>query len=285
MRNGASVQIRLAQVVWITIGLFSALALCLVSISLFELNKVQKPGQELQTWLATALSSDDIQNEITLESADMQGYLAYGGPLLIPKYAAERKAEQEDIAAVQAGAAERPALEPLIKSEKYLTGRVHEYFDAQFADAKAGRRAAAIARMPSVVKAFADFQANDDKLDELVNHKWTEDAVDAGKAASLQAVSIMATVGAAAVVLVTVLSLLYGRTLVRRIRGVEKAMSEAVNEDIAALALTLERLAGGDLTARFTSSREPFKVTGTDEVGALLISYNGLAAALSRIAV
>jgi methyl-accepting chemotaxis protein len=279
------VHIRITQVVWITIGLFTMLTLCLVGIALFELNRVQEPGQKLQAWLPTALASDDIQNELTLESADMRGYLAYGAPSLISKYAAARKTEQEDIAAVQAGAAERPALQPLLKSEVFLTARVHDYFDAQFADAKAGRRAALIARVPSGDKALDDFQANDDKLDELVNHQWTADAVDAGKAASLQAVAIMVAVGAAAVVLLTVLSLLYGRALVRRIRGVEKAMSEAVNEDIAALALTLEHLAGGDLTARFTSSREPFTVTGTDEVGALLISYNGLAAALSRIAV
>ena len=104
------------------------------------------------------------------------------------------------------------------------------------------------------------------------------------KADFSQAIVILLTFGAAATVAVTILALLYGRALVRRVGSLETALGDMVAQDIAALMLTLERLAGGDLTARFASSRVPFEITGDDEIGALLTSYNALTAALSHIA-
>jgi methyl-accepting chemotaxis protein len=74
------------------------------------------------------------------------------------------------------------------------------------------------------------------------------------------------------------------RSLSVQLGSVTKAIDEIVNEDIAALALTLGHLAGGDLTARFTSSRTALLVTGTDEIGVLTTTYNALAQALSQIA-
>jgi hypothetical protein len=108
---------------------------------------------------------------------------------------------------VRAHAAEHPQLGELLDRAVTLTDRVHEYYDAQFADAKAGRRAAYVARVPIGSKAFAEFQKNDDKLDALVNAGWTADVVNEGKSAFSQAIVIMSALGGAAVVVVTFLSL------------------------------------------------------------------------------
>jgi methyl-accepting chemotaxis protein len=74
------------------------------------------------------------------------------------------------------------------------------------------------------------------------------------------------------------------RSISRSVGATTSAIKTIVDEDIAALALTLGHLAGGDLTARFTSSRTALPVTGTDEIGDLTSSYNALAQGLSRIA-
>jgi methyl-accepting chemotaxis protein len=64
-----------------------------------------------------------------------------------------------------------------------------------------------------------------------------------------------------------------------------RAIGVIVNEDIASLALTFGRLAGGDLTAHFASSRTPLKIGRNDEISDLMATYNTLTAALGQIAV
>jgi methyl-accepting chemotaxis protein len=73
------------------------------------------------------------------------------------------------------------------------------------------------------------------------------------------------------------------KSIGRKVGAAAAAIAVIVEEDIAALALTLGRLAGGDLVADFHSNRGPLKVEGKDEVGALTKSYNILAAALTQI--
>jgi methyl-accepting chemotaxis protein len=80
------------------------------------------------------------------------------------------------------------------------------------------------------------------------------------------------------------IAMLFSRSLSRSVGGTTLAMSNIVSEDIAALTLILKRLAAGDLTGRFASSRAPLKVSGTDEIGALTKTYNALAAALGEMA-
>jgi methyl-accepting chemotaxis protein len=77
---------------------------------------------------------------------------------------------------------------------------------------------------------------------------------------------------------------LISRSISRSVGATTLAVSEIVSEDIAALTLILKRLAGGDLTGRFASSRAPLKVTGNDEIGSLVKTYYALAAALGEMA-
>jgi len=78
---------------------------------------------------------------------------------------------------------------------------------------------------------------------------------------------------------------LLSRNISRSVGGTTMAMSGIVSEDIAGLTLILKRLATGDLTGRFASSRAALKVSGTDEIGALTKTYNALAAALGEMAI
>jgi methyl-accepting chemotaxis protein len=87
-----------------------------------------------------------------------------------------------------------------------------------------------------------------------------------------------------ALLLGATISTLMSRSIAGSVEGITLAIGKIVAEDIAALALSLARLAGGDLTARFASSRAPVKINGNDEIGQLMKTYNTLAAALSEIA-
>jgi methyl-accepting chemotaxis protein len=95
----------------------------------------------------------------------------------------------------------------------------------------------------------------------------------------------MLITAASGLVLLLVPLLAVSRSLSRGVGAISQAVGEIVANDIAALALSLARLAGGDLTARFASSRTPLKVTGNDEIGDLMMTYNTLSGALSEIAV
>ncbi len=77
---------------------------------------------------------------------------------------------------------------------------------------------------------------------------------------------------------------LISRSISRSVGAATLAIGDIVSEDIASLTLILKRLASGDLTGRFSSRRPALKVSGADEIGALVTTYNGLAAALGEMA-
>jgi methyl-accepting chemotaxis protein len=112
--------------------------------------------------------------------------------------------------------------------------------------------------------------------------------VDASKVRESQLKSLANTIGLTfagiALVLGFTIATVLSRAISRSVGATTIAIKTIVDEDIAALALTLGHLAGGDLTARFTSSRSALHVTGTDELGELMTTYNRLAQALSEIA-
>ena len=92
------------------------------------------------------------------------------------------------------------------------------------------------------------------------------------------------SLGVVALIIGLLIATLISRSISRSVGATTSAISGIVSEDIAALTLTLKRLADGDLTGRFVSSRAQLKVSGTDEVGALVSTYNALATALSEMA-
>jgi methyl-accepting chemotaxis protein len=106
------------------------------------------------------------------------------------------------------------------------------------------------------------------------------------EAARLSAFARTLGIGAAVAALIFGFGIatLISRSISRSVGATTLAISEIVSEDIAALTLILKRLAAGDLTGRFASSRAPLKVNGTDEIGALTKTYNALAAALGEMA-
>jgi len=113
--------------------------------------------------------------------------------------------------------------------------------------------------------------------------------VDASKVRESQLKSLANTIGLTlagiALVLGFTIATVLSRAISRSVGATTIAIKTIVDEDIASLALMFGRLAGGDLTAHFASSRTPLKSGGNDEISELMKTYNTLAVALGQIAV
>ena len=113
--------------------------------------------------------------------------------------------------------------------------------------------------------------------------------VDASDAEEQRLATLAKTLGVTLAVLSLIcgftIATFFSRSISRAVAATTLAISEIVSEDIAALMLILKRLAAGDLTGRFESSRAALKVSGNDEIGALVRTYNVLAAALSEMGI
>jgi len=96
---------------------------------------------------------------------------------------------------------------------------------------------------------------------------------------------VAVALGGIALALGFTIATLFSRRVSRSVGATSVAIGEIVADDISELTTTLKRLAEGDLRARFSSNRAPLESAGNDEIGALVGTYNALAAALGEIAV
>ncbi len=276
-------RIRFSAVVTITIAMFAGLAAFLILLAVSELARVESTDSQLQANLPVANAATDISTQVIIEYSNMRGYLAYGATSTLKKYAAAREQELKDIAFVRDRVAQHPELGPLLDAEQPLIDGMHQYYDAQIADYKAGRRDSYLARVPSGSKTFVAFQAADAKLQEMVKDDWTKNAAASAQQEFDRARMLMVGAGLAATLLVALLGMLFGRSTATRLNAVDRAMRGLVEEDFAALSGTLERLAAGDLTVSLASNREPIDDRGRDEIAALARSYNTIARSMAAV--
>jgi methyl-accepting chemotaxis protein len=112
-------------------------------------------------------------------------------------------------------------------------------------------------------------------------------AASSAEASRLSAMAKAVGVGLAVVALILGFGIatLFSRSLSRSVGRTSVAIDNIVSEDIAALTLILKRLAAGDLTGTFASRHAPLTVSGSDEIGTLVKTYNALAAALGEMAI
>jgi methyl-accepting chemotaxis protein len=95
--------------------------------------------------------------------------------------------------------------------------------------------------------------------------------------------TLLIVVGIAALAATVAINVALARRTTRRLRRVSDALACIVHGDFAELSDALGRLAGGDLRASFTSSRERIADRGGDEIADLADSYDDLAAGLATV--
>ncbi len=276
-------RIRFSAIVTIAIAMFAGLAAFLIFLAVSQLAHLEQTDNKLQANLPLASAASDISTQVITEYSNMRGYLAYGAPSTQKKYAEARAREAKDMAFVREHLAGHPDLAALFVREQPLAEAMHGYFEAQFADAKAGRRAGYLARVPSGSKSYVAFQAVDDKMKSLVSDEWVKTAAADAQAQLTRATWTMIVAGVVATLLVGILGLAFGRTTSRRLNAVDGALREIVDNDFQALSATLDRLAAGDLTVELASQREPIDGRGNDEIAALAKSYNTVAERMAGV--
>jgi methyl-accepting chemotaxis protein len=82
-----------------------------------------------------------------------------------------------------------------------------------------------------------------------------------------------------------VITLALGNGIARRLRQVTSAMGQVVNDEVAGLVSSMQRLASGDFTARVETRNEPLAVRGKDEPALLADAYNELLAGIKKVGV
>jgi methyl-accepting chemotaxis protein len=127
----------------------------------------------------------------------------------------------------------------------------------------------------SLAAAFALFDASLSAMADIVQRR----SAALAQREIVAAVTVLLAIAVAAAILLAVT-----RSMSRGVHGLAAAITKIVDEDVDALALTLNRLASGDLTARFCPSQAPLKSSGGTELGQLTRAYNALHAGLAAIA-
>ena len=87
-----------------------------------------------------------------------------------------------------------------------------------------------------------------------------------------------------AIVATLVIALAIARRMTKRLNAVTKSLESIVSNDFTELSATMRRVATGDLTGSYASSRPVLGDASSDEIGDLVRSYNGIATGLGDIA-
>ncbi|HEY9180101.1 MAG TPA: EAL domain-containing protein [Candidatus Baltobacteraceae bacterium] len=95
----------------------------------------------------------------------------------------------------------------------------------------------------------------------------------------------VASLNVAALVLATIIGIGLGGSLRHRLSAVSSALAALVRVDLAHIAESFRNIAAGDLSfPRYTCTREPIEVRGSDELAQLAASYNGLITGMHEMA-
>jgi methyl-accepting chemotaxis protein len=137
-----------------------------------------------------------------------------------------------------------------------------------------------------VLGAAADINASTAPLQALIDDVnaralQASAAVDAADAGAQRDVIIC---GVVAIVLTALCCVVLAGRIRSRLAKVSGALHAIVDEDLLSFEGVMRALADGDLTVQATSNRAAIPVRGSDEIGELTASYNGLAARMTQIA-
>ncbi|MGD0472961.1 MAG: methyl-accepting chemotaxis protein [Candidatus Velthaea sp.] len=229
-----------------------------------------------------------LRTELYARSVDDDGgyYVTERRPERAAKYLAVYR---QDLATFQTELAKAAAL-ATTDEERGAIADYHTFLDGPDGYLEGNEKALALRAAGKFAAAIPAYF--DTPIDPLVKagNRYRDSinvALNAGFAEQSRLAGLAKTIGGALAVFALVLGFaiaaLFSRAVARSVGAMSTAIGVIVAEDIEALQLTLNRLAAGDLTARFASNRDRLNMPGNDEIGALVGAYNALACALHEI--
>ncbi len=281
MRVRLNVAAKLALGFSVAVALLAALAV-LVTVQLASMSRITAEARAL-----SAISDDtrEIVSTLGLMENDVEAYTVTGdasytrdttalAKRLDDRIATLRKRDQTD--AISPNRLEQvdideqevedraKQLQTLLLARTHAGGDARTFFRSERAASDSVRRAAAVL------------------------YRYTADGAHAAEIAfDRSRVTIGATVTGGtigAMVIALLVAFLVGGGIARRLRIVTAALRDVAATDVTRLAASLDALAAGTLSERFTVERAPLPVTGHDEIASLGANYNEFILELGRIA-
>jgi methyl-accepting chemotaxis protein len=157
-------------------------------------------------------------------------------------------------------------------------------YDGRVADVRAGRRVQAVRGLRDDDARFGAIRAQAEKLYVFVANGASAANAEFAAAGRAVVTTLVLSTGAA-IALLGLVALLIGRSVSGRLGRVTASLREIAQDDVERLVRAFRALAGGDLDARYETSRAPLAATSRDEIGVLSATYNELVAGVHDIAI
>jgi methyl-accepting chemotaxis protein len=265
----------------VLLGIVTALAISRVHV-------MRARSEEAAALAGIATLTRDVMAEMLDQSAAVRGYVATGDRRYLESIQTAQAAVAADTGKLdkvdQTNAIDSARLEQVdIESAQIESDidAVKKGFAEQIA-VGSGRGARPIAAMDATERLFKTLRRDNDALltYSTAQAKAATNQFDRAQAELLMALFVST---AAAIVALIFTAVFIGGSITRRLGAVTQALLDVTEHDVASLTAAFDRLSAGDLSVSFESDRTFIVDGGSDEIGQLAQSYNGVAAGLGLI--
>ncbi|HEY1975513.1 MAG TPA: methyl-accepting chemotaxis protein [Candidatus Baltobacteraceae bacterium] len=263
------------------LGIVTALAISRVHV-------MRARSEEAAALSGIATLTRDVMAQMLDQSGAVRGYVATGNRRYLDSMGAAQAAVSADTAKLdkvdQTNAIDSARLEQVDIEAAQIESdidAVKKGFDKQIAVGP-GRGPQPIAAMDATQRLFKNLRRDNDAL---LTYSTTQAGVASGQfdRAQVELMTALFVSTVAAVIALIFTAVFIGGSIARRLQAVTQALLEVTEQDVAQLTAAFDRLSAGDLAVSFESDRAFIVDEGSDEIGQLAQSYNGVAAGLGLI--
>jgi methyl-accepting chemotaxis protein len=264
------------------LGIVTAIAFSRVTV-------MRSRSNEAEALSGISTLTRDIMAQMLDQSSAVRGYVATGNARYLDSMEAAQSAVSGDTATLdkvdQTNAIDSARLEQVdIESAQIESDidAVKKGFKQEIAFGSR-QRAQAVAAMADTERLFKNLRRDNDALLTYTTAQAKAASAQFAQAeAFLVSALILSTVAAVFALILT--ALIIGGSIARRLQAVTQALLDVTEHDVATLTAAFDRLSAGDLAVSFESDRAFIVDEGSDEIGQLAQSYNGVVAGLGLIA-
>jgi len=263
---------------------FGAIVAILIAVALLALVQLSVMRSTISHTVALFPVNNlarDVLLQLVNQETGMRAFVASGQESLLGAYTRATPVLNADLDALQNQSAD-PGLRPFINSARPQIDDIQEFFSEQVVRVHRNQRAEAVRKLGSGKKLFGAYRKTAAQITEHLDALVAEENAAFHRAERIAVISAIAG-SALAIVAATLIAVLVGGRLSRRLIAVSRALSQLVSTDCDALTHAFTRLGRGDLTSTFRSTATSLPLRGRDEITELTASYNELGCAFTEI--
>ena len=223
----------------------------------------------------------DVLLQLVNQETGMRAFVASGNESLLGAYVRATPVLNADLEELQNQSAD-PGLRQFINSARPEIDDIQAFFSEQIVRVRRHQRAEAVRQLGGGKKLFGAYRKTAAQITEHLDALVAQESDAFHRAERLSTISMIAG-SALAIIAATLIAILVGGRLSRRLVVVSKALSQLVRTDCTELTHAFTRLGRGDLTSTFLSTATSLPASGRDEITDLTASYNDLGSAFTEI--